>query len=429
MHQREAVAIVCIVGVVSGCGGTTSTTQRLPAEVIRTPAGSGGVNHPSVIDRPHVVLVSFDGFRPDYLDRVTTRHFDELARSGVIADGLIPVFPSLTFPSHYSIATGLYPEHHGIVGNRFYDPLRDEEFNYRESSDAQDGSWWGGEPIWLTAERQGMVAATMFFPGSEAAIGGIHPTHWHSYDATVPNVARVTQALDWLGTDPSVRPHLITLYFSLVDGIGHDHGPDNSNIDDAIRRADQLLGRLLDGIGRLAHAAQVYVVVVSDHGMATVDPAQQIVLPKVVDLHGVRAIPTGPAMSLYVAGDNARGLALRDRFNIKVNNARAYLRDDIPTRLHLRESVRTADILIVPKEGVLVGFRHDPSPPAGMHGWDPQLPSMHGIFLMGGPSVDPGQRIEAFENVHVYPLLTAILRLRPNPNIDGRLALLEHLIR
>ena len=429
MHLLKAAVTLYVIALVSGCYDITSTSQRQPTDSIQTPAGSGGINHSSVIDRPYVVLVSFDGLRADYLDRVSTPHFDELAQSGVIAKGLIPVFPSLTFPSHYSVATGLYPEHHGIVGNRFYDKLRDEEFSYREVSNVRDSSWWGGEPIWLTAERQGMVAATMFFPGSEAAIGGFHPTHWLPYDARLPNMTRIDQTLDWLGAAPLIRPHLITLYFSLVDAAGHEHGPDDENIDNAVGRADQLLGRLLLGINQLPHASQVYVVVVSDHGMAIVDAERQIVLPEVVNLSGIRAIPTGPAMSLYLTGDEARGPILRDQFNAQVQDARAYLRDEIPSNLHLRSSLRTGDIVIVPKEGVLVSIRHDPSPPVGMHGWDPRLLSMHGIFLMRGPNVASGQRIEAFENVHIYPLLTAILGLKQNPDIDGQLGILGHLIR
>ena len=428
-RRGSAVTVWCVATLVAACGAATSTTQPLPAEEIRTPNGSGGINHPSVLERPHVVLVSFDGFRPDYLDRVDTPHFDRLARTGVSSDGLIPVFPSLTFPSHYSIATGLYPEHHGIVGNRFYDPLRGEEFDYRDNENARDGSWWEGEPIWLTAERQGMVAATLFFPGTEASIGDIRPTHWRPYDATMPSADRVRQVLDWLGTAPAARPHLIILYFGFVDGAGHDHGPENPGIANTVRTADRLLGQLLDGIDRLSHASQVYIVVVSDHGMAAVDPLRQIVLPEVVDLRGVRAIPTGPGMSLYVHGDEARGRELRDRINAAVSDAQAFLRNDIPLHLHHRGSVRIGDVLIVPEEGVLVGFRQDPTPPVGMHGWDPQLPSMHGIFLMRGPGLTPGQRIGVFENVHVYPLLASILELIPNRGIDGQLEVLRHLNR
>ena len=313
MRMRNAVTALGVAALVGVCGGAWTAPHPHLAETIHTPDGSGGINHPSVVDRPYVVLVSFDGVRPDYLDRFDTPHFDRLARTGVVSDSLIPVFPSLTFPSHYTIATGLYPEHHGIVGNRFYDPRRDAEFDYRDQNDAQDGSWWDGEPIWLTAERQGMVAATLFFPGTEAAIGGIHPTHWRPYDGSMSNADRVAQVVSWLRTVPPERPHLVVAYFSLVDSAGHRHGPDSPAIGDAVRSADRLLGRLVDGVEQLEFGTQVYVVVVSDHGMAAIDSDRQIVLPEVVDLRGVRAIPTGPGMSLYVDGDEAKARALRDR--------------------------------------------------------------------------------------------------------------------
>ena len=427
--RPAAVVLGVLTTLLSACGATSAIPQPVAAEAVDTPLGSGGTNHPSVLDRSYVVLVSFDGFRPDYLDRYDTHGFDRLARTGVVADGLIPVFPSLTFPSHYSIATGLYPEHHGIVGNRFYDPTRDEEFDRRELEDAQDGSWWGGEPIWVTAERQGMVAAAHFFPGSEAPIDGVRPTHWRPYDSRVRNADRVEQALEWLDWSPAERPHLITLYFSLVDSAGHAEGPDGPRVGRAVSSADRLMDQLLDGIERLTFGDQVYLVVVSDHGMSRVRAERQIVLTEAVDLRGVRAVPTGPAMSLHVGHDTARSEQLRNQFNASANGAaRAYVRGEIPEHLHARASPRIGDVLIVPEEGVSIVFRRDATPPAGMHGWDPTLPSMHGIFLMRGPRLSPGQRIAAFESVHIYPLIAHVLALRPHADIDGGLEILGNLL-
>ena len=219
-----------------------------------------------------MVLVSYDGLRHDYLERVDTPAFDRMMATGVVADALIPVFPSLTFPGHYSIATGLYPSRHGIVGNQFYDPARGEAFSYRDTDDAQDGSWWRGEPIWLTAERQGMTTAAMFFPGTEAAIGGLRPSRWRTYDGRLPNRSRVDEVLQWLRLPPDERPHLITMYFSMVDGAGHDLGLDTGELDEAIGSADRWLGELLSAVEQVPYAEHVYVVVVSDHGMARVDP-------------------------------------------------------------------------------------------------------------------------------------------------------------
>ena len=412
----------------SGCGPGTANESGQPPLPARTGAGTGGVNHPSAASRPYVVLVSFDGFRPDYLDRFDTPAFDRLAARGLRAAGLISVFPSLTFPGHYSIATGLHPEAHGIVANRFYDPVRGDEFDYRESGDAQDGAWWGGEPIWVTAEKQGMVAAAFFFPGTEADIGGLHPSHWRPYDGGVPNAARVEQVLDWLALPTEARPHLITLYFSLVDSAGHDLGPDGPGMRPSVEAADRLLGRLLDGIDGLPHAARVALVVVSDHGMAAPDPQRLTVLPELADLSGVRLAPAGPALSLHV-GDPARSRALRDELNAKLTHARAYLRAETPPHLHARGNPRFGDVLVLPEGLGFVGRRRAVERVRlllrpGMHGWDPRLPEMHGILLAAGPGIAAGATLPAVRAVDVYPLIAHLLDLAPHPDVAGGLAAL-----
>ena len=406
-----------------GCAPTATAPPQQTAS-IQTPDGTNGTNHPDVIDRDYVVLVSYDGLRHDYLDRVETPAFDRIAATGVVADALIPVFPSLTFPSHYSIATGMYPSRHGIIGNQFYDSARGDDFNYRDTDDAQDGSWWRGEPIWLTAERQGMTAAAMFFPGTEAAIGGLRPSHWYEYDSRRPSRTRVDAVLGWLRLPPDERPHLITTYFSMVDGAGHDLGPDSPELDGAIRAADRWLGELLSAIEQMPYAAQVYVVVVSDHGMARVD--RQVVLSDVVDLRGVRSVPLGPGMSLHLNGDDARSTEIRDAFNSSVNaaDALAFLRHEAPDHLHVRNNPRYGDVILIPAEGVMLSFRPDASLPLGMHGWDPALPSMHGIFLARGPRIEAGQTLAPFEAIHIYPFLAEVLDLVPHTDIDGNVGVL-----
>jgi len=427
---RRILSLGIVVAIaVSSCARVGTAPAQSP-ESIRTPDGTGGTNHPQIIDRDYVVLISFDGLRHDYLNRLDTPGFDRLAETGAVADALIPVFPSLTFPSHYSIATGIYPASHGIVGNQFYDPTRDDDFNYRDRDDAQDGSWWGGEPIWLTAERQGMAAAALFFPGTEAAIDGLRPSRWRSYDAGLPNRTRVEQVLQWLRLPPDERPHLITLYFSMVDGAGHSLGPDAPELGRSLRTADQLLSELLSEIERLPYGDRVYVVALSDHGMAGVDPNRQIILRDAVDLRGVRAVPLGPGISLHVRGNDARSAEIRDTFNTRADegDARAFLRDDAPPHLHVANEPRYGDVVLLPAEGAVVAFRRNPSPPAGLHGWDPMIPSMHGVFLVRGPGIEGNQRVAAFEAIHIYPFLAEILGLIPNPKIDGKLAVLESVL-
>ncbi len=422
-----SISWLCLLAsLLVGCLGAELTPVQ-DEPTVRTPGGTGGVNHASVVDRPYVVLVSFDGFRHDYLARFDTPSFDRLGDAGARADGLIPVFPSLTFPAHYSIATGLYPERHGIVGNRFYDPIRDQQFNYRDREDSQEGSWWGGEPIWLTTETQGMVAAAMFFPGTEAAIGGLRPSLWRPYDGGVRNAARVRQVLDWLALPAEARPHLVTLYFSLVDSAGHAIGPDAPGMGRSVEAADGLLGQLVDGIAALPHGARVILVVVSDHGMAALDPERRHALAELMDLDGIRAVTTGLPIGLHVA-DVARRTEVRDTLNEGLRDARAYLREEVPARLHYRASPRIGDVVVIPDEGATVQVRRSASSPRGMHGWDPHLPSMHGIFLAAGPGIVPGTRLTAAESVDVYPLLVHLLGLTPPADLDGSLDALAGLL-
>tara|TARA_B100001123_G_scaffold451078_1_gene626618 strand:- start:115 stop:1245 length:1131 start_codon:yes stop_codon:yes gene_type:complete len=374
------------------------------------------------------VLVSFDGFRPDYLDRVNVPAFNHLSRQGTVAKGLMSVFPSITFSSHYSIATGLYPEHHGIVGNRFYDPDRKKDFNYRNTDDVQDGSWWRGEPLWVTAELQGMVTASIFFPGTEAPIKNVRPTYWRPYDGSFSNQKRIQQVLTWLNSPENVRPHLITTYFSMVDRAGHREGPNSPAVDKSVAEADQLLGQLLDGIDLLPHKREIYVVVVSDHGMAQVDFDHTLTVSDFIDMTGVQAFPIGPGANLFVDDNQNHAITLRDTFNAKTDRARAFLRNEIPSHLHYRASNRIGDITIIPSSGTFVKLSAHSSVPQGMHGWDPRMPEMHGIFLISGPNIPRNTIIPSFENIHIYPLLAHILELEIPTHIDGRLAVLQTML-
>ena len=218
--------------------------------------------HRAADDPPIVILISFDGWRWDYIDRQPAPNLKALAARGVRARALIPSFPVLTFPNHYTLVTGLYPEHHGIVGNTMRDPAMPERFT-QSSETAKDGRWWGGEPLWVTAIRQGRRAATMFWPGSEAAIGGVRPTYWKPYDKQFETRARVAQVLSWLALPAAERPSFISLYFEEVDTAGHDFGPDSPELATAARHLDDALGELVAGVHRLGLDDRTTIVAVS----------------------------------------------------------------------------------------------------------------------------------------------------------------------
>ena len=422
---RDGLALLCIAAalIVAACA-----VQAPPQPSVVTPRGSenasGGINRAEHRDKPHVVLISFDGFRYDYLDRFNLPNFKRMGERGARAAAMIPVFPSLTFPNHYSLVTGLHPEHHGIIENTFFDPDRNQTYSIRQQATVTDGTWYRGEPIWVTAETQGMVAACFFWPGSEAAIKGVRPTIWNKYDGTVANNARVDTVLGWLRLPEERRPHIITVYFSDIDSASHRNALDASAIEAAAKSLDRSLGALLDGIDALPIKDRIYVLATSDHGMTETSASRAVMLSSLIDLESVKVSFDGPVAGLHVKAGEPEAQRVRDRINSRLQHGRAYLRRDVPEQHRFRADPRIGDVVVIMDESwTLVGI-----PPVtglirdrwGMHGWDPALPSMHAVFLISGPDIRPGITIPAVNNVDVYPLMTELLGLRPASGIDGR---------
>jgi predicted AlkP superfamily pyrophosphatase or phosphodiesterase len=393
---------------------------------------AAGTNAPNQRDKPYVILLSFDGIRAEYLQRLDLPNFARVMRAGVRSEGLIPVFPSKTFPNHYSIATGMYVDAHGIVGNSFWDPAKAATYSLGDSLSVRDATWYRGEPIWVTAEKQGMVAASYFWPGSEAPISGVRPSIVKAYDGRVPNARRVDSVLAWLAMPPESRPHMITMYMSDVDGAGHDHGPLSPQVDTAAWAVDVALGRLLDGMDRLPAdvRGRVYLVIVSDHGMSETSPRWYAALDTLIDLAGVRIADGGPLANLHVDGGLARAVVLRDSINRRMRHGMAYARGDVPVALHYNTDPRIGDLVVIMDEHFTVGSANRaPRRNGGGHGWDPSLPSMHAAFLVMGPGIPPGKVMSAFENIEIYPYLTELLALPAATPIDGHAGRLAQLIR
>lgn len=385
---------------------------------------------PADAPRPSVLLISIDGFRADYLDRFDVPHLQELARRGVRAEALIPSFPSKTFPNHYTLVTGLYPDHHGIIANNMYDPAMDASFSLSNREAVSDGRWWGGEPLWVTAERQGQRSATYFWPGSEAAIRGVRPSYWLPYDDDVPGPARVDQVLAWLDLPPAERPAFITLYFSEVDHWGHEAGPDAPETRAAAARVDGYVGRLLDGLAARGLDAAVNVIVVSDHGMVATSPERAVVLDDYVRLDDLRIVDWSPVLMLYPPEDSLEAVydALRRAPHLTV-----YRKEALPEALHFGTHPRVPPLVALADEGWVITTRAQlaRSPErfaGGTHGYDPRVPSMHALFIAAGPAFRNGLTVEPFSNVHVYSLMAAILGLAPAPN-DGDVRVVQPLLR
>jgi predicted AlkP superfamily pyrophosphatase or phosphodiesterase len=422
--------LLALLLATTACAGAPPVAKPSPPQATAL-GGSGGLNAPSQREKPYVIIVGFDGFRWDYLDRFNPPNFRRVIARGVRADGLIPVFPSKTFPNHYSIVTGLYAENHGIVANAFYDPARGRTYSLGDRESVTDGTWYRGEPIWVTAETQGMVAACFFWPGSEAAIKGVRPTFWNEYDDRIPNDRRVDTVIGWLRQPVETRPHVITLYFSDVDTASHD-GLSSDALRDAVLRVDRALGRLLTGIDSLPTRALIYLVLVSDHGMTDTSAAQTTLLGTLIDVRDLVVPDSGPVANIHVSGGEARARVVRDALNAKLEHGRAYLRAEIPDRLRYRGDPRIGDVVAIMQEHYMLALPRPGARPRassfGMHGWDPALESMHGIFVASGPGIAGGARIPRFENVHIYPWLVHLLGLRPAAPLDGDAERLRALI-
>lgn len=400
---------------------TACSTQLKAAENLAR--GSGGVNAVNQQSKPYLVLISVDGFRWDYMDLYPTPNMDRIATAGSKAERLLPVFPTLTFPNHYSIATGLYPAHHGLVANEFPDPARDTWYSLKKRETVEDRLFYAGEPIWVTAETQGMVAASFFFVGTEAPVKGVSPTHWRSYDKKISGRDRVDQVLTWLAQPEPNRPHVYTLYFEDVDDSSHWYGPDSAENIEAISRVDAYVGRLLDGLATLPFADQVNIILLSDHGQgAYLENQQPYLLSDHVDLDGTVIIEGGSYLFLHLDHDDpGRAAAIVATVNSSWNNGRAYLPQDTPAQWHVENNPRFPDVILMPEAGyaVLSTNAKVGKINAGDHGWAPETPAMHGFFVACGPNITPGVPLGPVSNIDIYPLMLSILGLDAPQIMDG----------
>ncbi|CAL0312545.1 unnamed protein product [Lupinus luteus] len=389
------------------------------------------------LKNPVVLLVSSDGFRFGYQFKTFTPNIGRLIENGTEAEkGLIPVFPSLTFPNHYSIATGLYPSYHGIINNHFIDPLSGEAF-YMGSHDPK---WWLGEPIWETVVKNGLKASTYFWPGSEVNKGSwtCDVKYCSHYNGSVPFEDRVDAVLKYFDLPSDEIPDFMTLYFEDPDHQGHRVGPDDPEITEAVARIDRMIGRLISGLEQRGVFEDVSIVMVGDHGMVGTcdrklifldDLAPWISIPEswVVSYTPVLAIrpPAGFAASDVVAKMN-EGLNSEKVENGK--NLRVFMKEDLPSRLHYAASDRIPPIIGLIEEGFKVEQKKTKRKECGgSHGYDNAVFSMRTIFIGHGPQFERGRKIPSFENVQIYNLVTSILKIKGAPN-NGSASFVESVL-
>ncbi len=385
--------------------------------------------------KPTVILISLDGFHPDYLDKYPAPTLNMLAKQGVRAKWMTPSYPSLTFPNHYTIATGLYPNHNGIVANTIYAPEFNETFSMSKREEVGNGRWWLGEPIWVTAEKQGQRSAPLFFPGSEAEIAGKRPSYWKAFDDNFPNLERIDMVLNWLDKPRAERPTMITLYYSDVDHGGHDAGPDSEDVKQAIERVDQAMNRLVEGLKARGIFDRVNLVIVSDHGMARMDPRDVVVLDDYFPAEQAQRVVWNSAMAQIFPKPGMEE-AIYSALKTKAPHVAVYRKAEIPARFHYGTSQRIGEIVVMADEGWALSSRerYRPVPASesikyrGGHGFDNQLESMRALFIGHGAAFKKGQLVEPFANVDLYNVMAKILKLKPAPN-DGNKATVKALLR
>jgi len=375
----------------------------------------------------YVLLISMDGFRYDYLNKANTPNFDKLLQNGVTSSGLIPVFTSKTFPNHYSIATGMYAENHGLIANSFYATDLDKHYAIRDRKAVENGQFYGGEPIWNTAERQGIKTASYFWVGTEASINGMQPTYWKKYDQTVAFESRVDSVASWFSYPIKYRPRLALLYFHEPDWTGHEYGPNSPETVLQIERMDKLVGRIITKMNTLEISSQLNIIIVSDHGMTDVYPEKVIDLSSYTDLSSLDVTGAGP--TVFISSTSKKLLKKAYKKLKYIKNANIYRKNKIPKRFHYRNHVRIPDILIVADEGwSLMPLGHGTYNPKGSHGYDNELDNMKAIFIASGPSFKTGYKRDEFENIHIYPLVAHILGIEPFELIDGNLDKVKDLL-
>ena len=378
-----------------------------------------------------LVLISIDGFRADYFDRGLTPTLATLAKDGVHAQAMRSSFPTLTFPNHYTIVTGLYPDHHGIVNNRFLDPVSGKPFVYNKPETTSDPAWWGGEPIWVAAERQGKHAATMFWPGSDVAIDNVRPSEWMQFDKNKTPNDRVDQALGWFDLPPPQRPDFFTLYFETVDHEGHEHGPDSAEVNSALTQIDSALARLVDGLKQRGIADSTNIVIVSDHGMTAAGKDKSIVLDRIVDMSKISVVNTGVVAGL--AAQPGQEAAVEKKLLAPQDHMRCWRKTEIPARLHYGTNSRIPPLLCLANDGWVITTQQYLDDPKhhfshGEHGYDNDDPKMQALFIAHGPAFKRGLMVPEFDNVDVYPLLAHLLGIKPAAN-DGDFKVTQGMLR
>lgn len=383
--------------------------------------------------KPYVIMISADGFRYDYAQKYKAENLLKLSSQGVQSKAMIPSYPSITFPNHWSLVTGLYPSHHGLIDNYFYDYQRKEGYAMSDRKNAEDGSWYGGIPLWGLAEKQGMVSASLMWVGSASDAGGKRPTYYYPYHEKFTPSEKVDKVVQWLQLPMYKRPHFISLYFPEVDGSGHHYGPDSEETENAVHLVDEAIGELVRKVNDLG-LKNVNYIFVSDHGMIKVDSGNPLEIPEILmDKNRFDFYNSQTLLRIYVKNPSEVKSVFKELKAQKTDDYEVYLDKKFPKYLHFATKDdkynRIGQILLVPK-APKVFLPKGKTTSVGKHGYNPRIvPEMKATFLAWGAEFKNNLVIDEFPNVHVYPLIAEILELKIDQPIDGKTKVLKKILK
>lgn len=390
----------------------------------------GRTNSPEQQKKPYVIMISVDGLRYDLAGRYDAKFLKKKRSEGVEAASMKPAFPSMTFPNHYSLATGLYPSHHGIVANNFY-AGRQVRYYYAINSGpaVQNPGFYAGVPLWVLAEKEKMVSANFYWVGSEAPVDSTYSTYYFNYNETIPIDRRIEIVKEWLQLPEDKRPHLIMFYLPEVDHQLHRYGVNSDKVGDAVQFVDEAIRKMNEMTDQTG--LPVNYVLVSDHGMMDIDVDHPVLQPAGLDTSLFKMAFSATLIHLYAK--NKRDI--KHTYKVLKKEAegyRVFLKKNTPKRWHYRTKDdyynRLGDIMLVADPGKAFSFSGR-KPLAGNHGFDNAIPEMQATFYAWGPAFRSGYKIPSFENVNVYPLVANLLGLKPVCNIDGDLKILKDILK
>lgn len=383
--------------------------------------------------KPYVIMISADGFRYDYAKKYNAQNLLKYSGQGIQAKAMIPSYPSITFPNHWSLITGLYPAHHGLVDNFFYDYKLQKNYAMNKKDIVEDGSWYGGIPLWALAEKQGMISASMQWVGSASEAGGKRPTYYYPYHEKFSPLEKVDKVVNWLKLPEDKRPHFISMYFPEVDGAGHHFGPEAKETEIAVQLVDAAIGNLVEKVNQLG-LKNVNFIFVSDHGMIQVDGGNPLEISEMLfDKKRFDFYNSQTLLRVYVKNPAEVKTVFKELKANKTDDYEVYLDKKLPKYLHFAtrddQYNRIGQILLIPK-APKVFLEKDQKTSLGKHGYDPKLvPEMKATFFAWGSGFKNNLIIDEFSSVNVYPLVAEILDLKLDNKIDGKLKILKETLK